>query len=115
MTNIHPLRCPRLLSIPVFDKYMNRLLLYHPIHEPLPLLKHKLVFKGCVTFLLQPQSGSRPLVVLVLPHEGLVHGDELPGYLPVIFIHSQPAIAREIVPAGSGQSENTSSRLSVLN
>lgn len=86
------------------DKYLNRLLFYHRIHEPVPLLKYKPAFEGCVkgfvTFLLQPQSGSCPLIVLVLPHEGLVHRDQLPGYLPVIFIHGQPASTREIVPAG---------------
>ena len=51
------------------------------------------------TFLLKTQRGAGLLVViLALPHEGLVHGDKLPGHLPVVLIDRQPALTREVVP-----------------
>ena len=53
----------------------------------------------CVTFLLQAEGGGCPLLILILPHEGLVHRHQLPRYLPIVLIHSEPAVTGEVVPA----------------
>lgn len=68
-----------------------------------------------VTFLLQPQSRACPLLILILPHKGLIHRNQLPCYLSIIFIHSQPAIAGKIVPRNQRKSglRNTSYKSSI--
>lgn len=46
---------------------------------------------------------SPTLLILAGQHIGLVHWQQLPGQLAIILLHCQPALAREIVPAGMGR------------
>lgn len=67
------------------------------------------------TFLLQGQvvegvvvtTSPALLVLLAWQHIGLIHWQQLPGQLAIIFLHRQPALTRKVVPVGMGNEETS--------
>lgn len=54
-----------------------------------------------ITFLLEPQSRACSLLIFIFPHEGFVHRDQLSCYLPIVFLHCEPAVTGEVVSIDS--------------
>ena len=69
---------------------------YHPhFNQKGPLSRGRVA----LTFLFQTECGFRVfLIIIALPHEGLIHRNELPGELSIILIGSQPTLTRKKVP-----------------
>lgn len=67
------------------------------------------------TFLLQGQvvegavvtTSPALLVLLAWQHIGLIHWQQLPGQLAIIFLHRQPALTWKVVPVGVGNEERS--------